>query len=419
MGTFEKRDLGLYIHIPFCVSKCDYCDFLSMAADDKVKIDYVKAILAEIRSYKDLASEYLVKTIFIGGGTPSSIDGKYMKEILEAVREVFTVYGINDTIDEKKGLFKKLFWKTDKQAGNNISLRAEDRAEITIEMNPGTVTKEKLELYKEVGINRISIGLQSADNSELKLLGRIHNFEEFEENYKLARELGFENINIDLMSALPGQNMELWMKTLNKVVELNPEHISAYSLIIEEGTPFYERYGEEDQDEVMDREIYAATKDFLESKGFYRYEISNYSKTGFECKHNVSYWKRKDYLGIGLGASSLLHNARFHNATDIKEYMELSHDYHKIRRDVDRLVSSQQMEEFMFLGLRMKEGISKDEFKETFHKSIETVYGNVINQSVREGLLKNKEGRLYLTDKGVDVSNIVMARFLIDEFVRS
>jgi oxygen-independent coproporphyrinogen-3 oxidase len=390
-----------------------------MAADDKVKIDYVKAILAEIRSYKDLASEYLVKTIFIGGGTPSSIDGKYMKEILEAVREVFTVYGINDTIDEKKGLFKKLFWKTDKQAGNNISLRAEDRAEITIEMNPGTVTKEKLELYKEVGINRISIGLQSADNSELKLLGRIHNFEEFEENYKLARELGFENINIDLMSALPGQNMELWMKTLNKVVELNPEHISAYSLIIEEGTPFYERYGEEDQDEVMDREIYAATKDFLESKGFYRYEISNYSKTGFECKHNVSYWKRKDYLGIGLGASSLLHNARFHNATDIKEYMELSHDYHKIRRDVDRLVSSQQMEEFMFLGLRMKEGISKDEFKETFHKSIETVYGNVINQSVREGLLKNKEGRLYLTDKGVDVSNIVMARFLIDEFVRS
>ncbi|MDF2609378.1 MAG: hypothetical protein K0R92_852 [Lachnospiraceae bacterium] len=419
MGTFEKRDLGLYIHIPFCVSKCDYCDFLSMVADDKVKSDYVKAILAEIRSYKDLASEYLVKTIFIGGGTPSSIDSKYMEEILEAVREVFTVYGINDNKDEKKGLFNKLFRKTDKQAEKNISLGAEDRAEITIEMNPGTVTKEKLELYKEVGINRISIGLQSADNSELKLLGRIHNFEEFEENYKLARELGFENINIDLMSALPGQNMELWMNTLNKVVELNPEHISAYSLIIEEGTPFYERYGEEDQDEVMDREIYAATKDFLESKGYYRYEISNYSKTGFECKHNVSYWKRKDYLGIGLGASSLLHNARFHNATDIKEYMELSHDYHKIRRDVDRLVSSQQMEEFMFLGLRMREGISKDEFKETFHKSIETVYGNVINQSVREGLLMNKEGRLYLTDKGVDVSNIVMARFLIDEFVRS
>ncbi|MDF2950684.1 MAG: hypothetical protein K0S18_267 [Anaerocolumna sp.] len=419
MGNTEKRDLGLYIHIPFCIKKCDYCDFLSTSADDKTKNDYVKAMINEIKSYKDLASEYLVKTIFIGGGTPSSIDSKYVLEILEAVKDVFSIYGIHDKQEDKKGLFHKLFRKEKKQDENEQKENSWEVAEITIEVNPGTITKEKLEVYKAAGINRLSIGLQSADNEELKLLGRIHSFEEFEDNYHLARTLGFHNINIDLMSALPGQNINQWMYTLNKVVELNPEHISAYSLIIEEGTPFYERYQKEDQDDDLDREIYGITKKILEMKGYHRYEISNYAKPGYECKHNSSYWIRTEYLGIGLGASSLLHNARFHNVTDMNEYMELSSDYHKIRRDMDRLVTSQQMEEFMFLGLRMDQGVSKEKFKESFHKPIEIIYGEVINQSVREGLLKNENGQISLTEKGVDVSNLVMSRFLIDEFIRS
>jgi oxygen-independent coproporphyrinogen-3 oxidase len=419
MGNTEKRDLGLYIHIPFCIKKCDYCDFLSTSADDKTKNDYVKAMINEIKSYKDLASEYLVKTIFIGGGTPSSIDSKYVLEILEAVKDVFSIYGIHDKQEDKKGLIHKLFRKEKKQDENEQKENSWEVAEITIEVNPGTITKEKLEVYKAAGINRLSIGLQSADNEELKLLGRIHSFEEFEDNYHLARTLGFHNINIDLMSALPGQNINQWMYTLNKVVELNPEHISAYSLIIEEGTPFYERYQKEDQDDDLDREIYGITKKILEMKGYHRYEISNYAKPGYECKHNSSYWIRTEYLGIGLGASSLLHNARFHNVTDMNEYMELSSDYHKIRRDMDRLVTSQQMEEFMFLGLRMDQGVSKEKFKEIFHKPIEIIYGEVINQSVREGLLKNENGQISLTEKGVDVSNLVMSRFLIDEFIRS
>lgn len=419
MGNTEKRDLGLYIHIPFCIKKCDYCDFLSTSADDKTKKDYVKAMINEIKSYKDLASEYLVKTIFIGGGTPSSMDSEYVLEILEAVKDVFTIYGIHHKQEDKKGLFHKLFRKEKKQDEYEQKENSWESAEITIEVNPGTITKEKLEAYKAAGINRLSIGLQSADNEELKLLGRIHSFEEFEDNYHLARTLGFHNINIDLMSALPGQNINQWMYTLNKVVELNPEHISAYSLIIEEGTPFYERYQKEDQDDDLDREIYGITKKYLENKGYHRYEISNYAKPGYECKHNSSYWIRTEYLGIGLGASSLLHNARFHNVTDMNEYMELSSDYHKIRRDMDRLVTSQQMEEFMFLGLRMDQGVSKEKFKEIFQKPIEIIYGEVINQSVREGLLRNENGQISLTEKGVDVSNLVMSRFLIDEFIRS
>ncbi len=419
----QKKDLGLYIHIPFCVKKCDYCDFLSAPADENTKREYVQALITEIKSYKELASEYLVKTIFFGGGTPSSIDGQFIVDIMEAIKNVFTVYGINDEQAEKKGFLRKLFGGNKKRNSNstdveNVESKA-DKAEITIEVNPGTLSEEKLNRYKEAGINRLSIGLQSTDNEELRLLGRIHTYEEFEKNYRLARELGFDNINIDLMSALPGQTLENWLCTLEKVISLNPEHISAYSLIIEEGTPFFNKYHEEDQDEDLDREIYAKTKEYLERTGYNRYEISNFAKPGYESKHNSSYWIRTDYLGMGLGASSLLHNARFHNEDNIKEYIKLSADYNNIRRNMERLVISQQMEEFMFLGLRMSTGVNKEDFKHQFNKSIETIYGDVINKSVKENLLIQKENQLYLSDKGIDLSNMVMARFLLDDFVRS
>ena len=376
------KDLGLYIHIPFCVKKCDYCDFLSGLASEETKRLYVKALIKEIFSNRDLAAEYLVKTIFIGGGTPSSINGKFIGEILKAVREVFRVSG---------------------------------EAEISIEANPGTVNEDKLKEYKKAGINRISFGLQSADNRELKLLGRIHSYEEFEENYFLARKLEFQNINVDLMSALPGQTLEMWLGTLEKVISLKPEHISAYSLILEEGTPFFDRYSEEDQDEDLDRKIYGKTREVLEAVGYYRYEISNYARPGFACRHNSSYWTRTDYLGLGLGASSLLNNERFHNEENMQGYIENSEDRDKIRKDIEYLDKNKQMEEFMFLGLRMTDGILKNKFKDLFGEDIENIYGDVLKKSYDEGLLMEENNHIFLTEKGLDLSNIVMARFLFDE----
>ncbi|MGB8452055.1 MAG: radical SAM family heme chaperone HemW [Anaerocolumna sp.] len=381
----QKKDLGLYIHIPFCVRKCDYCDFLSAPADEDTKNKYVKALIAEIKSYKLIGAEYLVKTIFIGGGTPSSLEGEAVADIMKAVRKVFTISDVE-----------------------------EDKTEITIEVNPGTISREKLYIYKSAGINRLSFGLQSVDNRELRLLGRIHTYETFEDNYKLARELGFLNINIDLMSGLPGQTLKEWLKTLEKVIALRPEHISAYSLMIEEETPFYDRYGEGELDEELDREIYAKTKKYLEDAGYNRYEISNFAKEGFACRHNTAYWTGKEYLGLGLGASSLLKHMRFHNEENMASYLILSKKYMDIRKEAKRLTRKEQMEEFMFLGLRMCAGVRKDEFNRRFGQSIQAIYGDIIKRSETEGLLKEKMGKLYLTDKGIDVSNMVMSRFLLD-----
>ncbi len=385
-----KKDLGLYIHIPFCARKCDYCDFLSAPADEATKREYVKALISEIKSYGQLGAEYLVKTIFIGGGTPSFLEGRFIADILSAVREVFTL------CEGKEGV-----------------------PEITIEINPGTVTGDKLLSYKKAGINRLSIGLQSADNRQLRLLGRIHTFETFRDNYKTARELGFQNINIDLISALPGQTLDSWLRTLEKTVAIEPEHISAYSLIIEEGTPFFERYSEEDLDEELDRTIYGRTKEYLESAGYYRYEISNYAQKGFVCKHNCVYWTGREYLGLGLGAASLLNHTRFHNEEDLQAYLKLSKNhtdnfYPYIRKDIKKLTKNQRMEEFMFLGLRMSGGIKKSEFSRQFGQSVQEVYGNVIKRSRLEGLINEKRGKIYLTDKGIDLSNMVMARFLLE-----
>lgn len=380
-----KKDLGLYIHIPFCVKKCDYCDFLSAPADEATKEKYVKAIITEIHSSREIASEYVVKTIFIGGGTPSSLEQHQVAGIMEAVREVF------DICEREKGC-----------------------PEITIEVNPGTIAKEKLMEYKAAGINRLSFGLQSADNKELKLLGRIHSYETFLSNYSLAREIGFRNINIDLISALPGQTLNNWLDTLNKVVLLKPEHISAYSLIIEEGTPFSERYKPDNMNEELDRDIYEATKELLEDKGYNRYEISNYAKPGDESRHNSSYWTRGDYLGIGLGASSLIKNTRFQNEPDLNAYMKLSHNPNLIRRNIEKLTVNQQMEEFMFLGLRLKCGISIKNFKDIFGTDIYHVYGDVIKKSINEGLIAANNENLYLSDKGIDLSNVVLSRFLFE-----
>ena len=362
------RPLELYIHIPFCVKKCKYCDFLSGPSTAAERKSYVKSLCQDIRSYAELAKAYRVISIFVGGGTPSTLTGEQMQQIFSAVRETFAV---------------------------------EENAEITMEMNPGTVDEEKLSGYKKCGINRLSIGLQSTQNRELKILGRIHTYEEFLETYKLVRAEGFENVNIDLMSAIPGQSLEDWEESLRTVAELGPEHISAYSLIVEEGTPFYEEYGEgrhadELPDEETERKMYWRTKEILSEYGYDRYEISNYAKPGYACRHNLGYWERTEYLGIGTGAASLIDNCRFNHG-----------------EEPQKLSKSEQMEETMFLGLRMMKGVSKKAFLKLYGESMESIYGNVIKDMEHKGLLENGEEFVKLTERGIDVSNYVMSEFLL------
>jgi oxygen-independent coproporphyrinogen-3 oxidase len=303
-------------------------------------------------------------------------------------------------------------------------------AEITIECNPGTVSDTKFAVYKEAGINRLSIGLQSANNDELKTLGRIHTYEQFLMTFDKARHHGFNNINVDLMSALPGRTPEGFIRSLKKIIRLKPEHISAYSLIIEEGTPFYEKYQKdvelrESGCETMflptEEEEYQTTKqtqELLQSEGYHWYEISNFARKGMECRHNLGYWQRKNYMGFGIGAASLMENVRFKNGESIKDYLE---DPCGCRCDVEELTVAEQMEETMFLGLRMSDGVSFEKFKVTFGRDLYDVYGDVICKHVSEELLeivagKSKEGSedkfVRLTRKGMDVSNYVMADFL-------
>ncbi len=381
----DDKPLGLYIHIPFCVKKCDYCDFLSAPATVETKRRYVDALIAEI---KGCASSYLmfeVQTIFFGGGTPSCLEANEIRRIMDALSETFHL---------RKGY-----------------------REVSIEVNPGTLTKEKLRVYKEAGINRLSFGLQSVNNEELKKLGRIHTYQQFKDNFLLARSLGFDNINVDLMSALPEQTEESWERTLRTIIALEPEHISAYSLIVEEGTGFYERYREGTKghellpDEDTDRRIYHLTKEILKASGYEQYEISNYAKKGYECRHNSSYWIGTDYLGLGLGASSLIQGVRFSKEEDLLKYLEVCES--DLVRETCELTREQRMEEFMFLGLRMCHGISKQEFYHRFQKNIKEIYPKIIENLVGKGLLLEEGDRIYLTDFGIDVSNQVLAEFLL------
>lgn len=380
----SKTALSIYIHIPFCIKKCFYCDFLSYIETENMQEKYIKALLNEINSCSEEFSDYEVETIFFGGGTPSSINKDLLITVMETV---------------KKSFF----------CSSNM--------EVTLEANPGTLTEEKLIEYKNCGINRLSIGLQSADNEELKILGRIHTFEQFEENYKTARKAGFDNINIDLISALPYQTVNKFDTTLRKVIALKPEHISVYSLIIEEGTLFYDKY-ENDKSvfpsEEIDRKIYRESKKILEENGYTRYEISNYAKKGYESRHNMAYWKRADYLGLGLGSSSFINGVRYSNEENMKDYIENSRYKEKIRKNIEILTKKSAMEEFAFLGLRLMEGIKKKEFYQEFGESISYIYGDIIKKYLNMKMLKESEDSIAFTDEGIDVSNVILADFIQD-----
>lgn len=382
--------MQLYVHIPFCVKKCSYCDFLSFSCDERTQIEYADALIREIYLQGPRYREYAINTIYIGGGTPSWLNEDKLVQIMDAIYQNF---------------------------------RVSQDAEISMECNPGTVTAAKLRKYRMAGINRLSIGLQSADNEELKILGRIHTFEQFVKTYELAREAGFANINVDLISGIPYQTSEKFLKTLQRVVWLKPNHISAYSLIIEKGTPFYEAYKFDavrqeagmatevlpDEDEVY--RIYKMTQEYLSRAGYVQYEISNFAHPGFECEHNIGYWTRRNYLGLGLGAASLIENVRYTNTTDLYAYI----DGTALVASEDAVSRKAQMEEFMFLGLRMNGGVTRERFLQEFGIPIDAIYKDVLERMKAEDLLYVEKGQIRLTDRGMDLGNYVMSQFLIQD----
>lgn len=395
----DKLPLSLYIHIPFCKKKCLYCDFLSAPACWREREDYVKALLREISVMAKSCEEYMIISVFFGGGTPSLLSSLQMKRIMAAIRKGYHL--------------------------------CED-AEITVECNPATADLQKLAVFRDLGINRLSIGLQSANDKELKELGRIHNYRQFLETFDAARKAGFTNINVDIMSALPGQTYESYMHTLASVVALQPEHVSAYSLIIEEGTPFYERYAVDCReqkevaqtmeyapmylplpDEDTERRMYHGTVKFLQGEGYVRYEISNYAKKGYECRHNMTYWTGIEYLGLGLGAASYFKGCRYKNTSDMELYLQNATE--KIIEEELVLTAEDKMEEYMFLGLRLKKGVSIGLFENLFRVPMDTIYGKEIEKMKTEGLLLQHGDKLRLSKKGTDVANYVMSHFILDK----
>lgn len=390
--------LELYIHIPFCVRKCNYCDFLSFPAGEETMERYVQALEEEIRRTGETVYGQTeesetgerpvlfpkISTIFVGGGTPSTLMPEQIGRIFSCLRQNFAI---------------------------------DSGAEISMEANPGTLNREKLAACWEAGVNRLSLGLQSADDGLLRTLGRIHTWEQFLHNYQDARRAGFRNINIDLMSSLPGQSLENYVMTLEMATALEPEHISSYSLILEEATPFFdsEEIRGKIPDENVDREMYEKTKEILHQRGYERYEISNYAKEGFACRHNLGYWDGAPYLGMGLGASSYYENARFSNETDIQTYMNRPFVPFTERNDYEFCDEESRMEDYMIFGLRKMTGVSLSRFEKEFGTAAEEIYGAVIGRYVDMGLLAREGDILRLTDAGIDVSNRIFEDFLLME----
>ncbi|EQK45284.1 radical SAM superfamily protein [[Clostridium] bifermentans ATCC 19299] len=374
--------LGLYIHVPFCAQKCYYCDFNSYKINSNQKKEYLINIEREMKFYKEEFKDKCFDTVFFGGGTPSILTVDELQELVNNINENFNI-------------------KKD--------------AEITIECNPGTINREKLEAMKKMGINRLSIGLQATQNYHLKSIGRIHTYEEFEKNYYDALDIGFENINIDLMYALPNQKTQEWKDTLDKIIKLNPSHISAYSLILEEGTKLYDMYQNKEfelLDEDTDINMYNYTIDTLKRHGYNQYEISNYSKENLECKHNIIYWKCDNYLGLGPGASGFIGDTRYSNIEDICEYNKcIMQNIRPVSEEIE-LTKKDKIEEFIFMGLRMNEGINVDIFKERFDTDFYDIYQEVMDKLIKRELVRFDGKNISLTQKGREISNSVFIEFL-------
>ena len=376
----KNKHIGIYIHIPFCKQKCYYCDFVSYCNKDNLIEKYIQAVKKEIQ-LQEIKTD--IDTIYIGGGTPSYIEAKYIKEILEEIKT------------------------------KNIS----KEAEITIEVNPGTVTLDKLQEYKNCGINRLSIGLQSTQNNLLKTIGRIHNFEEFLETYKMARKVGFKNINVDLMLGLPNQKISELKESLEKVLELKPEHISVYSLIVEENTPIADKIEKNElilPEEETERNMYWYVKNTLELNGFHHYEISNFAKKGFESKHNLNCWEQQEYIGIGTSAHSYVENVRYSNTENLEKYIDNieqgTPENNKIIHEVQN--ENDKKKEFMLLGLRKIDGIKISEFKKVFGDNPIYLFRNELKKLSDEELIEIDDDIIRLTNKGIDLANLVWEEFI-------
>lgn len=374
--------ISLYIHIPFCVQKCLYCDFPSFARKDHLRKAYIEALNKEIISLREKHNNLEINTIFIGGGTPS---------VLEA--------------DELECLLKEV-----------AKLNMAKDIEYSMECNPGNLTEEKLEVMKKYGVNRISMGLQAKQDNLLKGLGRIHNYKTFKENFLLAKKVGFNNINVDLMFGLPNQRLNEWEETLREIISLEPAHISAYSLIIEEGTAFYNLY-ENDKlklpTEEEERKMYHLAKKILEENGFNQYEISNYAKERKECRHNLAYWNMDNWIGVGSAAASYINGKRIKNISSVEEYINSINEKGEAVEEIINNSKNDNIEEFMFMGLRKINGIDENEFKKRFSMNINDVYGEILNKYIDEGLLIRESGRIFLSEKGIEISNVIMADFLL------
>ncbi|AYD40990.1 oxygen-independent coproporphyrinogen III oxidase [Clostridium fermenticellae] len=372
--------VSLYIHIPFCKQKCLYCDFPSYSGKENIMTDYAEALAQDI---EESLVKRRVNTIFIGGGTPTYLSLEAWKIISKAIS------------------------KLDKS----------DDLEFTVECNPGTITHEKLELFKNIGVNRLSIGLQSWQDNLLKKIGRIHTLEDFKNSFKLSRNFEFNNINVDLMFALPEQTLNDWIETLNNVIKLKPEHISCYSLIIEEGTCFYQMYNNNKlkiPDEDVERKMYNYTLNFLRENGYFQYEISNFAKPGLECKHNLVYWDDKEYIGCGAAAHSYIDKMRYHRTKNVEKYIEQANTGNLIKEELHNNSLKDDIEEFMFMGLRKVEGVSMEDFYNRFGIDIYSVYNNIINKYRKQNLLIIKNERLFLSKRGMEVSNSIMCDFIMD-----
>ncbi len=385
---FLKGDrMELYIHIPFCVRKCLYCDFLSFPMGDESKELYKAALIRDIRSLGKQYPEKRISSIFIGGGTPSIMPEGFYKELFHEIRTSFDI---------------------------------EDDAEISIECNPGTVNTAKLQEYQDAGINRLSFGLQSADDTELQRLGRIHTFEDYRNSVREAQKVGFDNINTDIMMNLPGQTGQSLIQTLQKVIAFRPQHVSVYSLILEEGTPFYEKYHNHEEllpDEDTCSDTYLKAVHFLEENGYMQYEISNFAVPGHECRHNMGYWTREEYLGIGLGASGLIGNVRRTVTSDLKQYLEM------LCFDTEEILTEKDIfNETVMLGLRTVNGIDREKIFEILKSAFGDIPANRIHEDFEykvkrysnEGLLTEEENRIHFTQKGFLVSNPILADFLLE-----
>jgi len=374
------KSLGIYIHIPFCEHKCPYCDFVSYDGKSALMASYTECLVRQIMEYAPFTRGYSVNTVYIGGGTPTCLDGRLLSKLLTAIKKGFTLA---------------------------------DGVEFTCEANPHSALADKLKILRRGGVNRLSLGLQSAQSEELKVLGRIHTYEDFVSSFKAARQEGFDNINVDLMFAVPGQTMASMEDTLSKVISLSPEHVSAYSLTINENTPYYAmRDTLPLSDEELDRDLYKLTIDTLEAHGYEQYEISNFAKPGRRSRHNLRYWNCEEYIGLGCSAHSYFSGKRFAFLPDIDKYIDAVKNGRAIVSEVMDIAPNEMVGEYIMLRFRLRDGIDVADFDRLFGFSFETAFAPQIEKYMKSGHLKKSCGRYSLTLEGMNISNYIISDFL-------